>query len=256
MSGSHPTKVAADTPASVGAAVDWPGLLAIYARLNGAEGAPLGLETARAWVRRGEELGALAGAEFGGWLTAASNAPATATVKWVLAELNQMARRPEPAYRLWGEVVEYAESAAKAEALLARARLARDLGRPEDALALLRRAARLGSDFNFLTRAARFGERLAGVLPKKSLRPITIAVLSTSTTDLMVPLLKLACLRDGLRADVQVAPFGNVRQEILNPASPLWTKAPDFVLLGLHWRDAHLPELADDPEREVARVVG
>jgi FkbH-like protein len=229
--------------------------LASFARVSRSEGAPVDMAGARAFVRRIEELDALASPELAAWLDAPAARTTSVTGKWILAELCQLTRRKDEADRWWGEVAEAADGAAKAEALLARARLARDLGRPADAAAHLRGAARTGSDFNFLTRAARFGERLAGALPAGPGRTVKIGVLVTSTTDLMVPLLKLACLRDGWRAEVQVAPFGNVRQEVLNPASTLFAGAPDFLILGLHWRDAHLPEFAEEPEREVARVV-
>jgi FkbH-like protein len=84
------------------------------------------------------------------------------------------------------------------------------------------------------------------------------ALLGSYTTTTWAPLLQLAALRFGVRLDlVHQCPYGQYRQEVLDDLSGLYASQPDLVVLAIHEKEIHLPELsptpAEDIEREVAR---
>ena len=64
-----------------------------------------------------------------------------------------------------------------------------------------------------------------------------LALLSSSTVDQLVPGLRVAALRRGIRADVFVPDFGQYRQAVLDPASEFHAFAPDVVLFSLDARN-------------------
>ena len=154
------------------------------------------------------------------------------------------------------EMAEGGPAKARAEALLESARRKRDDGDTAGALADLRLAFLLYQDFNFCTQAARLLDAIAaqGATPAQA-APLKIALLASSTTELVAPLLRLACFRDGLWAQVYAAPFGSYRQEILDPASALYRFGPDIAIIALNWRDAHLPEFSDIPSGAAKQTV-
>ena len=172
------------------------------------------------------------------WLAADSPWRSSQLGRWLLAESWSRAGRKTDALALWGEIIS-AGGQARAEALLARARLRRDLNDLGGAFEDLHAASGLDESFAFLNKAARLLDRLTKVQPMPG-KPMRIALLCSSTADLLVPLLRLACFREGFAAELYVAPYGSYRQEILDPESGLYRFAPDVVIIGTHWRDAHL----------------
>lgn len=172
------------------------------------------------------------------WLSAGSPWLGSPTGRWLLADAWTRTGRRAEALTLWGEIAS-AGGPAGPEAFLARARLQRDLGDVPAAYAELRAAVRSRGDFAFLTKAARLLDRLERAAPAPG-RPVKIALLFSSTADLLAPLLRVACLREGFRAQLYVAPYGSFRQEALDPQSGLHRFAPEIVIVGTHWRDAHL----------------
>jgi FkbH-like protein len=58
-------------------------------------------------------------------------------------------------------------------------------------------------------------------------------------------MLRLAAARSGIALDVVDGAYGQYRQEILDPRSPLYASIPDFVLIATHERELGLPSLAD-----------
>jgi FkbH-like protein len=173
---------------------------------------------------------------------------------WLSARLLELRGQSEAALAAWGLVIDRGAGAIH-EAYLSRARLRGQRGLLAEAFADLRQALAGQEDQIFLSKAARVFERLArrGHLP--AARKARIALLASTTTDLLAPLLRLACFRDGIGAELYVAPYGNLRQEILNPASGLYRFAPDVVVIGTGWRDANLPAYSESPAGEVRRVV-
>lgn len=71
-----------------------------------------------------------------------------------------------------------------------------------------------------------------------SLQPWRLAVLGSSTTTQLLPLLRLHAYRRGLRLETYEAPFGLFRQEVLDPASALYAFKPQTVLFFVDHRDA------------------
>ena len=68
--------------------------------------------------------------------------------------------------------------------------------------------------------------------------PVRLAVLSTDTIGHLLPAIRVAGLRYKLRLDVFSGSFGQYRQELLDPASPLLQFRPDLILLSLNARQA------------------
>ncbi len=87
------------------------------------------------------------------------------------------------------------------------------------------------------------------------LRKARIAVLGTSTTSLLIPVLKALCLRDRIHAAFYQGLYGVVQQEVLDPDSGLAKFRPDLVLLVTHWRDLNLPPMTSDEDAAVERAV-
>jgi FkbH-like protein len=66
---------------------------------------------------------------------------------------------------------------------------------------------------------------------------LKLAILGSSTTDHLLPAIRIAALRHGLQVKLYNAPYGQYRQEILQPDSGLYQFHPDVVLVALHPQD-------------------
>ncbi len=109
-------------------------------------------------------------------------------------------------------------------------------------------------DFVQTRRLDRVFEKLADRLPADIPR-LKLAVISSSTVDHLVPGIRMGALRRGLAVDVLVCPFGQWRQQVLDPGSALYGFAPDAVLLSLETA-AVMPELPlDAATADVADAV-
>lgn len=108
-------------------------------------------------------------------------------------------------------------------------------------LAGLRSLAEKRLDFVQTRRLDRLVGKLADRLPADVPR-LKLAVIGSSTVDHLVPGIRVGTLRRGLMADVLVCPFGQWRQQVLDPGSELYGFAPDAVLLSLE-AAAVMPEL-------------
>jgi FkbH-like protein len=80
---------------------------------------------------------------------------------------------------------------------------------------------------------------------RSQLKPVRIAVLASFTLDAAVPILIVEAARLGFAAEVYVAPFNSVKQELLNPESGCCRHRPDVVFVANLLGDI-CPELADD----------
>lgn len=90
--------------------------------------------------------------------------------------------------------------------------------------------------------------------PKAGLEPVRLAVLAASTVDHLLPSIRVAGLRRGLRIETRVAGYGQYRQDLLNPASPIHDFRPDTVLFSLNVREflGAVPVGASAAEAEAA----
>ena len=119
------------------------------------------------------------------------------------------------------------------------ARALAEAGENEKATQRLRIALAERPPYAFYARA----ERLIAQLAERGYshtRECKVAVLGSSTTSLLTPLLRAMFLRDGVRAEIYEAPYGSIQQETLDPASGLANFKPRIVVLAMHWRDLDL----------------
>jgi FkbH-like protein len=88
---------------------------------------------------------------------------------------------------------------------------------------------------------------------------IRLAILASATVDHLLPAIRVAGLRRRLLIDVYAGPFGQYRQQLLDPASELYRFNPDLILLSLSWRDfggaVPLTATADEVQRTVTLAV-
>jgi FkbH-like protein len=89
----------------------------------------------------------------------------------------------------------------------------------------------------------------------KSLEPLVpfrLAVLSNSTTDLILPSLIASAARHGIALDIIRPEYGQVAQEVLTNISRVITASPDAILLAIDYRA--LPLTACPGDVEMSRV--
>jgi len=67
---------------------------------------------------------------------------------------------------------------------------------------------------------------------------VRLAILASSTVDHLVPAIRVAGLRRRLVVDVHIGTYGQHRQDLLDPASPLHEFSPQMVLFSLTAREA------------------
>ena len=75
-------------------------------------------------------------------------------------------------------------------------------------------------------------------------RKLKIALLGSSTTSFLAPVLQAACFKIGIQAEVYEGGYGNFRQDILDAASPLYAFKPQAVIVLLNHRDLALPPVS------------
>ena len=90
---------------------------------------------------------------------------------------------------------------------------------------------------------------------EKPRRRARVAIIGSFTTLQLSSILPLAALRQGIELQVWEAPFGQYRQELLDPASALYRGQPDFIVLAVHEGELPLPFLSERPEDEVAKEI-
>ena len=172
-----------------------------------------------------------------GWAT---GLPDTANGAWLQA---QLLADPAGAAHAWERFFAL-QSGRRPLDLLACARALAGAGAHPDAILKLRLAMAREAPHGFFARSESLVREL---LPAMSAaRQCRIAVLGSSTTSLLVPVLRALCLRDRIRADIYEAPYGSMEHEIRDPAGGLARFRPDVVLLLMHWRDLRLDEVAGD----------
>jgi FkbH-like protein len=175
---------------------------------------------------------------------------------WVVARAFSSLNEPEPAASAWTRVIER-EFGPRVERHLARGRLRADAGDVAGACFDVREAFREPASYRDLERGAKLLARLRAVgEPLPAARRLKLGLLGGFTTQLIRPLLELACFRDGIDAEIYEAEYGLYRQEVLDRSSGLHRFRPDVVVIATHWRDANLPPLLDDAELAVEQLVG
>ena len=79
-----------------------------------------------------------------------------------------------------------------------------------------------------------------------AIQPLTIrcAFVSSFTFDPVVPFIRIAALRNSIRIEPHVAPYGQFEQEFINPQSALYEHSPDVCLIAIRLCD-QCPRLYD-----------
>ena len=87
-------------------------------------------------------------------------------------------------------------------------------------------------DYSTLLRLSRQAEKLSANAEIESRStPVSVAVLSSATADFLLPILKAALFRVGLRASLHVEPYGQVTTSLLEPEGPLAAFRPQVTLV-------------------------
>lgn len=112
-------------------------------------------------------------------------------------------------------------------------------------------------NFTQMLRLDRRLEQLTSQLGEDSLPlyQIKLAIVGSATVEHLIPAIRIAALQKGFLANIYTAPYGQYRQEILNPVSELYTFAPDVVLLAININDINLQLPLDASLEQVTAVV-
>ncbi len=86
------------------------------------------------------------------------------------------------------------------------------------------------------------------------LRPVKLAILSSTTTAFLEPILPYFALLKSMSVTLRSGDYGNWRQDMLNPDSWLGDFDPDFILINLNYRDFPIPMQVQDPDSVAAEI--
>ncbi|MHB1126547.1 MAG: HAD-IIIC family phosphatase [Bacillota bacterium] len=125
--------------------------------------------------------------------------------------------------------------------LLHRARILVKMGQMAAAAEAIRMALQFYPPYSFFLKSEKLIEKIKLSEEWKPRRAVRIALLSSSTTTLLAPVLEASCFRDGIRAKTYQGIYGNYRQEILNPNSVIYKFNPDFVIIIPNQHDLVFP---------------
>ena len=112
--------------------------------------------------------------------------------------------------------------------------------RYSDAAEILKRALSLAPPYSFFIKCEKLLHRILTSGELQFRKSIRIAILGSSTTSFLVPVLQATCFRFGIYICGYEGLYGNFRQEILDPASGLHEFRPDAVVILLNHRDLNL----------------
>ncbi|GBR11731.1 HAD-IIIC family phosphatase [Acetobacter oeni] len=87
------------------------------------------------------------------------------------------------------------------------------------------------------------------------LRSLRVHVMGTATTDMLARAIAVGCAQENVRPTISQSLYGSFMQDVLNPASELYTIRPDIAVIVSEWRSlvSDLPPSAS--EEDVAKVV-
>ena len=112
-----------------------------------------------------------------------------------------------------------------------------------------------GDDFATWLSAASLIEKITNWKTAEPRRRSRVALAGSFTTLQLRAILPLAGLRHGIELEMWEAPYGQYRQELLDPQSALYRSQPDFIVLAVHEGELTLPFLSQKPEDDVAREI-
>jgi FkbH-like protein len=126
-------------------------------------------------------------------------------------------------------------------------------GNPADAVSLLRQT--ITSDLGFTHQSRLAALFTPSFLAGADLRPLRIAILSSSTVDHFVDVFRMWLAIVGIRAEFYVSPYDTIVPTILDATSGLYEFRPDLVWLTTTYRDVRIKVSADAGPHEVRREI-
>lgn len=133
------------------------------------------------------------------------------------------------------------------------ARIFARINRFGQAASLLRDALLCRPPYSFYARTEKLIAELCSQVP--AARTCRIAVLSSTTTSLLVPVMRAICFRDGIASEFYEGLYGAFRQEAFDSDSKFYSFRPDIVFIATNWRDLNLPPIVDNETETVGRVT-
>ena len=185
------------------------------------------------------------------WLT--SRRSASRPSLYVRARLSQAAGQPSIAAEHWDALFR-GTPPTDANVLLQYARVLADVGRFSEAAERLRQALRCRPAYSFYPRVRMLLDRIWREAPP-TCREARVAVIGSSTTSIVVQVLRALCFRDGVNATFYEGPYGAYRQEVLDRESGLYRFEPSMTFVLTNWRDLQLPPHVDDEAAAVDAAV-
>ncbi len=178
----------------------------------------------------------------------------TSLGKVIIAEALHLEKQNVEAIKVWHETADSIKEC-NAYANLALARLYRELDYFELAYLALKSSSTATNDYYTLTQIAKVLKKLVKKSPPLEITKIKLAILSTSTTSLILPILHAKAFSNNILLEIYESPYGNLKQDIMNPESGLYKFQPEFIILYCHWRDLKLSILTEDSDRIVTETV-
>jgi FkbH-like protein len=194
-----------------------------------------------------EQLDAVASDSLQPWLETLPDTPNGAWLR------TQLLAHPAALARAWEQFFSFRVRQNPIDRL-SWARALAAAGTRDKAVRQLRLALAPGAEYALFARAEKLVRELAQP-PESGLRRCRIAVLGSSTTSLLLPVLQALCLRDQIDAEMYEAPYGSIEQEIRAADSGLARFRPDIVVLLTHWRDLHLESVTADAQAWIEHFV-
>ena len=186
--------------------------------------------------------------------TALQDLPDSAITAWLLAQSEADAGNAAGACGHWRR---YFQRTARRDPvdLAAYARCLADIGRHEDAALQLRLALSRPVPYPFFARTEKLCRRVASETASVAVRECRIAILGSSTTNFLIPVLQALCLRDRIHASFYEGAYGSVHQEILGIQGGLAQFKPNLAVIAMNWRDLQLEAVTGEPERWMDNFV-
>ena len=171
---------------------------------------------------------------------------------WLRAALLEACGHFEEAAAALRFLREKATGEERALAMLASARNLFAAGHPDQAWYPLAEACKSSAAPRTLRNAARLLAQARKQAEAPFRRRCRIALLSSTTIDLLAPILRAQCFGAGIDAEIYIGPFNQYEQEIRDPNSGLARFRPDVVAIGTDWRSLGLDDEEDSPGEAVS----
>ena len=140
----------------------------------------------------------------------------------------------------------------RALVMLASARNLVAAGHPDQAWYPLAEACKSSAAPRTLRNAARLLAQARQKAASPFRRRCRIALLSSTTIDLLAPILRAQCFGAGIDAEIYIGPFNQYEQEIRDPNSGLARFQPEVIAIAADWRSLGLRNEEDSP----GRIIG